>query len=1559
MLDSALDIGPLSWVKGELDLALERASNFIADAAGPKEIREAQACLHQCQGALTIVGLDGVTLFAGTLEQLLAAAAADESLWNEAAQQATRAGIATLRSYLDGLMAGSADQPLALYPAYRRLVVARGLPSPTPAALFFPDLNQRPPRREETVPPLAPKAIAARLKAAQLGFARGRQKWLQSLESGVGNNSDDPAGLRDMRNSVAIVELTRESPADRAFWWVCIACFDGLREEIADPDLRQLLERLFSAIAERIDALIGGDVSVPDALMREVLYQVAIADGAGADSESVRVVRSAYRLGDFIPREAADGDRDKLRQERLQLLARHVATAQEEWDRFCGGMAAALPPFHEACLHMAEAVAPNQVDGPGFADLARLTTVIGNIATLLRKNPLAHNEALAEEIVTALLMLEAAVDDLSRPGSTTAPGFANQVEAIGARLIFVFKGLPAPDSLQIHLDTPQLVTLSRRARDKRLLAQVCREMKDNLEQVEQALDAVFRNPDHPELLESVPLLLKQVEGALVIIEQTEAARVIADIMAGMARLSYPGRNAVRLTERDGAARAVAERLAALSAYIAALALGRSNPALLAKAAGSEGDELFSVNSPTLLLRELQTLPTPAANTPAKALAATQLVTDWELPPPALQDAQKELLAIFLDEAATVLDDLADNLPRLQAEPTDPIALRAVRRGFHTLKGSARMVSLDAFGETAWAVEQRLNDWMAASAPASPALLGLLGEARQLFGAWVESLQQDTSPPNGSDLARRFTALPLNEGNRESGRGIANDGNGLGAKTAARDDEAHVTFEPLPPELESTIDPQLLPLFLEESDEAIAAIAEQLRFWRADPEDGDAPARLRRLLHTLKGSARMVGAFGIGELMHGLETRIAEMILPGAHPTEALIDELEDSFDRAVALIDTLRDGEEEGQEQEVEETPAPAPQTGVGQLRIRSEQVDQLINDAGEIAIARTRIEGELKGFKAAMADLTENVSRLRHQLREIEIQAESQMASRHAHVVERDADFDPLEMDRFTRFQELTRMMAESVNDVATLQHTLLRGLEHTTTALGAQSRLNRDLSQGLLRVRMMPFSAITERLHRVVRQTAKELGKQAKLVLVGEHTEVDRSVLERLVAPLEHLLRNALAHGIESPAERRRKGKPETGTVTLNVVQKGGEVVVDLADDGAGLDLARIRQRGEATGLLASDEVPDEQALTALIFLPGFTTATELSAVAGRGVGMDVVRNEVVALGGRIEVRNEADKGCRFLLTLPLTLALGQALLVRMGEGECSRCVGIPASLVEQAMEVPAEEMDQLRREGSLQWMGRRFDWRYLPRLLGQSEAQPPLRRRYWQVLVRGGDRQVALEVDAVIGNQEMVLKPIGPQLERVTGIVGATVLGDGDIALIVNPVALATRSRPRTASPVQVQPSAPVTPVEPSLPTVLVVDDSLTVRKVTGRLLERAGYRVVTAKDGVEALERIMDAVPDLMLADIEMPRMDGFELVRSLRSDPAFRHLPVVMITSRTADKHRSYAAELGVEHYLGKPYDEAELLALAARYTRPDSCPDSGPDSHSDSGAAEAERNDPC
>ena len=782
-----------------------------------------------------------------------------------------------------------------------------------------------------------------------------------------------------------------------------------------------------------------------------------------------------------------------------------------------------------------------------------------------------------------------------------------------------------------------------------------------------------------------------------------------------------------------------------------------------------------------------------------------------------------------------------------------------------------------------------------------------------------------------------------------------------------------------------LDPDLLEVFLTEAADLLPSIGTALRGLEGDPNDREIARDLMRRLHTVKGSARMAGAMRLGELVHDMETRM-EAAMQLSDVPGIIVEDLQVQYDRAMNLYDELHHPDaakatrtaaepapptepshglapvidlaaaraDAKPEARVDKAPVPAPTTplpstvegtiattGPAQqspfIRVRADVLDKLVDQAGEVSIARSKLENEVSTIKGSLTDLTENIQRLRSQLREVEIQAEAQVQARGASLSRESSDFDPLEFDRYTRLQELTRMLAESVEDVAMVQSNMVKGLQMADTDLTSQSRLTRDLQQQLMRVRLVPFSNVSERLYRVARQTAKELDKRVNVDLRGGATEIDRGVLEKMVGPFEHLIRNAIVHGLERPADRRAAGKPEAGELVLDVRQEANEIVVVLSDDGAGLNIERIRQRAIERELISAEQPLGDREAMDLIFLPGFSTATEVTELAGRGVGMDVVRAELSSFGGRIAVSSETGRGTRFILYLPMTLAVAQVVLVRIG----TRRYALPAGMVEQVRRyrpvalLPslAEGMIDIPPVGTVVL-------RPLSQLVGE-ETSGHLSKQTPVVLLKSGDDRMAIAVEDVTSNQEVVVKNVGKQVARLAGILGATILGNGEIVLIINPVQLITRAPeppPIFEEELRAETRADPTRTEAvteigvsAQATVMVVDDSLTVRRVTQRLLERNNLTVMLAKDGVDALRQLQDAKPDVMLVDIEMPRMDGYDLTRNIRSSPVTASIPIIMITSRTAEKHRSMAFELGVNEYLGKPYQEDELMKLVRHY----------------------------
>ena len=757
---------------------------------------------------------------------------------------------------------------------------------------------------------------------------------------------------------------------------------------------------------------------------------------------------------------------------------------------------------------------------------------------------------------------------------------------------------------------------------------------------------------------------------------------------------------------------------------------------------------------------------------------------------------------------------------------------------------------------------------------------------------------------------------------------------------------------------SKLDTELLDIFVEEASDLLDHSDGLLAQLRQSPDAREPLIGLQRNLHTIKGGARMAGVFTIGELGHAMESLLEAVVEQRCELDRTGIGLLEGGFDRLHALV--TRVGERRaiamphalidafnalarGRELLLEDAsageaaaPQPKPEleplsgpisdlaldddTAIRapqeQVRIRADLLDRLVNYAGEVAIYRARLEQQLGAFRAAMNEMEQTNTRLRDQLRRLDIETEAQIIARFQREGDAgDVTFDPLELDRFSTLQQLSRALGESAADMASLQQTLDDLTRQYETLLLQQSRVSSELQEGLMRTRMVPFDALVPRLRRVLRQAASETGKQVQLKLDGSQGELDRNVLERMTAPLEHMLRNAVAHGIESPDKRRKAKKAEEGTVRIAVRREGSEVVLEVGDDGSGLDRSAIRRRAEERGLVRQDAVLSDSDLDALIFEPGFSTAEEVSRLAGRGVGMDVVASEVRQLGGSLDIATRRKEGTTFTLRLPQTLAVTQAVFVRIGETQFA----VPIASVRGVGRI---ERDRLAdRETAYAYGGEDYALHDLGQLVGHAAAKAEGHLQMPLLLVRSGELRAAVAIDEIIGSREIVVKPVGPQVASIPGIFGATIMGDGSVVVILDVAPLARR---HAVMPREAAPDAPVVEQRP-VPLVMVVDDSVTMRKVTGRVLERHNFEVLTAKDGLDALERMDERVPDLMLLDIEMPRMDGYELAKHMKADPRLRDVLIMMITSRTGEKHRQRAFDLGVDRYLGKPYQEPELM----------------------------------
>jgi chemosensory pili system protein ChpA (sensor histidine kinase/response regulator) len=939
----------------------------------------------------------------------------------------------------------------------------------------------------------------------------------------------------------------------------------------------------------------------------------------------------------------------------------------------------------------------------------------------------------------------------------------------------------------------------------------------------------------------------------------------------------------------------------------------------------------------------------------------------------------EIAAIFAEEAAEILDSAEAALQQLR-QNRDPAALIELQRFLHTLKGGARMAGIAAMGDLSHALETLLADIAAGRLPADGPTIdaaqrcvdhlhhlretietGHVAHANALL-AELESMHAAASGAEPLAAAPGPAAPPPSV----AAEAAAAPEPGVAAQTAAVPEpgvaaEAAVAEEAAvaPPaaaeasaapadaqEAQSADRPDLEATSSLEFTEAELAELEAIDITGTQRQPDELEATEEPTVEeelVLDGAAlaeaaepSLAAAAPPLEPEAPLSEALSPMTPPFAAepPAEPLPEEpqLEEPLPEApmveVALTEaTAAISAPEAPSVSVPPAAAATPPAAAAELRsaertetarVDAALLDALLNGAGEINIFQSRLNQQLHSIEFHLGELGQTVSRLREQLRKLEAETEAQILHRHQDDLITDGDFDPLELDRYSTIQQLSRALAESANDVASINE-LLHGLTtETDTLLTQQARVTAELQDGLMQTRMVPFQRHVARLARIVRQACIDTRKSAELVVEGENSELDRQVLESMLPPFEHLLRNCVAHGIEDPVTRQRKGKPETGRVHLKLKREGAEVLIEVSDDGAGLNFQAIRRKAYEQGLIAENQqITDEQAIE-LILQPGFSTAGELTQAAGRGVGMDVVDSEVKKLGGSLRVESTAGEGTRFLIRLPYTLAITHALIVNVGD----ETFALPLPTVEGITRVSREKMlaHLTQDDPKLEYGGVGYKIQHLGGLVGAApSALPEEESAVSLVLVRAGDNSAALLTDSLEGSREIVVKTLGPHIASVQGVTGATILGDGRVIMILDAATLVRAQRGGDL----IAPIAP--PVERQL-TALVVDDSITMRRVTQRLLERRGVRVLTARDGLDAITVMQEHEVDIILLDIEMPRMDGYQFATHVRNDVKAKDTPIIMITSRSGEKHRAKAIEIGVNDYLSKPYQESQLVA---------------------------------
>lgn len=955
------------------------------------------------------------------------------------------------------------------------------------------------------------------------------------------------------------------------------------------------------------------------------------------------------------------------------------------------------------------------------------------------------------------------------------------------------------------------------------------------------------------------------------------------------------------------------------------------------------------------------------------------------------DTDAELLEIFLEEAQELDTALDESFNKWRADITNVNALKVLQRHLHTIKGGARMAGIRSIGDLTHEAEsiyeafvenrraptaQWLEVMQVVQDTMSLQLMHIVNYKKSFFAsALIEQLQQFEKAKTLPETVELIIPAPQSRFDSETVSAAADSSydsdaasDALSLDTMIKQSWAHG----LP-------DPDILAVFLEEAEE-LTNRNKYLHLFLKDTSNTTALQALQRDLHTIKGGARMVTAAGIADLAHEMEavykdfvnnrrptTKKVLELLVASHdwladavsmlrqhvnpPTPALLIEALQQFGKNPDSLKQIPKESLQAQHEaifiarerqdsqylakDISDMPAMVSSTNEEDqsasnnemIRISGGLIEHMINLSGESAINRARIDMGMSSLTNSIEDMGITVQRLADQLRRMEIELEAQILSQIDDELIENEDFDPLEMDQYSSLNQLSKSLTESASDLVDINHTLLEKTRDSESLLLQLSRTQTELQDGLMHSRMVPFTRLTPRLERVVRQTANELNKSVELTIINADDEMDRTILERITSPLEHMLRNAVDHGIENTSTRLKAGKERSGRITLEVQREGSEIVIQLVDDGRGIDVDAVRNKAISQGLIdADDNSLTDLDIMQYIFNAGLSTSKQVTQISGRGVGMDVVISEIRQLGGAVSVTSELGKGSRFTMRLPLTVAVSDALVVRAAD----RYYAIPLVQIERVVRISPEKLYDYYQsnDATLSFEDGDYRVRYLNEILSGNKLNELVVNTNTSlplILIKNRTgHNIALQVDQIAGSRiEVVVKPLGKQLSNLPGISAATIMGDGSVMLILDLIALMRNAQ--LSKNVTKSADAKRGRLE-SKSTVLVVDDSVTVRKVTSRFLERQGFNVAVAKDGIDAIEILQDTTPDMILLDIEMPRMDGFEVATQVRHNKRLQHIPIIMITSRTGEKHRERALEIGVNDYMGKPFQEQELLS---------------------------------
>lgn len=1403
----------VAWIKDEAErifsLVRQSLEHYAANHHDTALIKTCHDQIHQINGVMEMFGLNTVAVVGHEMETLIDLLHRQELKPETRILDTLRQAGKTAADYLATLTDDTPDNLLYLFPTYQNLLEARGVQHVSEKNLLLSDLSLRLPS------PAGPASDAHRTPSdlARMSRPRFQSALLKWLHSPV-----DQTSLRQMHDIIKQIEESILSSEKKIFWQISREFLDSLLHQGISIDLpvKKLCAKIEQAISHLADPrhqAIVADDQLMDAMLSLVADSNPVSKYVEEISHTWDQIRQLTASHQDILSPAGSKemaclvDNESIPKSVLEEIRCTLTEAKEAWSAYTSNT------HHELTRFIACTTKLRQTTPPVWPSaLQKLIPVIGGTAAHLRIQPQVMSAQLALEVAASLLLLENGLEQDLR----LSPGIAQQAEILVSRL----RSLVRYKTETVSTSNATFVsneTRSGKLHNKALGEQISRESLVNLRQAEQILDEFFRNPANRTGLPVLPALLKQVSGVLVMLGAKQTNELLDACRSLVARFLHPGYEIKRSEQIR-----LAEGLSSIGFFLAACKDEYAGHNHLIQHATA----LF-INSNTII--PIRTVPADHAEIAQKPMFASAQHSHH----PTLD---QELLHIFLEESRTALVSIEHHVLACRKNPLDRNLLIAIRRSFHTLKGSSAMIRLTEISQAANSVEKVINRWLGKDKSVSADLLDLIIYAHQEFNQWCHDLEtqgsaqveisgllalarvltdQDSkvkvavTPSPKQYMASLQTSVPSDTPLDVDPSPPLPPQNGVVCLETRRNSKTSPSGERRI--IRDVIDKELLEVFLDETTELLPEISSELRAWKTDRESHHLREALLRSLHTLKGNARIGGAIRLGELIHNMESRIENATDPSAL-SPLLFEELEAGFDRVSEDIERLQKSlhgiSATRNAREIAELlsdntpvtpppwlnqpvtsgllPHPASSSGSGPhkplLRVHTSTIDHLIDTSTAIRATQTRLESEIHGISLLLTDLNTAIGELEKQLSRTDTPSETLL---YPHQILSDtpgiSSGSPLH-DELARFHALQRQATESTRHLSSICEHLSDTSGAAQGLLSHQALLNHDLHHSLMQVRTVTFDSFIEHLYRVVRQTARDLKKKTSLTVHGGDIELDRYLLERINPSLEHLLRNAVAHGIETPTERLASGKPETGQITLSLRQNGNELVITLSDDGQGLDIGRIREKALQLNLINEDAYPDDQQIMSLIFSHGLSTAREITEIFGRGVGLDVVKMTVNALGGHVNVNSISGTGTTFTISLPLSLKLLGTTMVQAA----GQTYAIPSSLIEHIREIDADTADTARQLGSIEYNQCTYPFASLAGLLGNPDDTPTSGKSHI-ILLHQNTSRLAIHIDKLIGNHETAIKNTSTQLTQVLGMEGATILNDGQVILIINPLTL----------------------------------------------------------------------------------------------------------------------------------------------------------------------------